>query len=331
MKRRTFLAGALAAPVAASAVSGPARPARAAAWPSAGPIRLVVASAAGGNADVVARIVAAELEPALGQSIVVENLPAASGMRATETVSRAAPDGYTLLVGTSSQLVHNIALFDPLPVDITATLKGVAMMNEVPMILCVRNEEPAQSLPAFVERLKAEPGANQYGSGPVGTTTHITGALFLSRIGAQVEHVPYQASSQAMRDLIAGRLAFVFDPSLTGVAQVKGGAVRTFGVAAPQRLAAIPDVPTLAEAGLPEFVSQTWNTVSAPAGTPPEIVERLNGLVNRVVQSAAVKGRLEELGSIVPAAMTPAQVDAYYAGQREIWIPVVRATGARAG
>ncbi len=325
MKRRAFLAATLATPAVLSL-----RPARAAAWPAAGPIRLIVASAAGGNADVVARIVAAEMEPALGQRIVVENLPAASGMRATETVSKATPDGYTLLVGTSSQLVHNIALFDPLPVDITTTLKGVAMMNEVPMILCVRNEETARTLPAFVERLKAEPGRNSYGSGPAGTTTHITGALFLQRIGATVEHVPYPSSAQALRDMIAGRLAFVFDPSLTGVAQVKGGAVRTFGVAAPTRLAAIPDVPTLAEAGLPDFVSQTWNTIAAPAGTPAEIVGRLNALVNGVVQSAAVKTRLEELGSIVPAAMTPAQVDAYYARERATWIPVVRATGARA-
>jgi tripartite-type tricarboxylate transporter receptor subunit TctC len=323
LTRRTLLGSALAAPFLA-------RAARAAEWPKAGPIRLIVASGAGGNADVVARIVAAELEPKLGQSIVVENIGAASGMRATETVSKAAPDGYTLLVGTSSQLVHNIALFEPLPVDITATLRGVAMMNEVPMVLCVNKDDPAPDLAAFMARLKADPAAAAYGSGPAGTTTHITGALFLSRLGIAVQHVPYPRSSEALADLIAGRLAFVFDPALTAVAQVTGGAVRALGVSAPARMRAIPAVPTMDEAGLPGFVSQTWNTISAPTGTPEPVIARLNALVNEVVQAPAVKDRLETLGSLVPAPMTPAQVDAYYAEQRRVWIPVVRETGAKA-
>lgn len=214
--RRHFLSTVAATAVAATL---PLR-ARAATWPTAGPIRMVVASGAGGNADVVARIVAAELEPLLGQTIVVENLAAASGMEATEAVGNAAPDGYTILVGTSSQLVHNIALFDPLPVDIRARLRGVAMMNEVPMVLCVAKDDPATDLAAFIDRIKADAPAFQYGSGPTGTTTHITGALFLSQIGAEVLHVPYPKSSEAMADLIAGRLTFMFDPSLTAVPQI---------------------------------------------------------------------------------------------------------------
>ncbi len=325
IKRRTFIAAALAAPF----VSVAARPAIAADWPKAGPIRLVVASGAGGNADVVARIVAAELEPRLGQRILVENLSKASGMQATEAVSKADADGYTLLVGTSSQLVHNIALFEPLPVDIKKTLRGVAMMNEVPMIMCINKEDPAQNLKEMIARIKADPGAFQYGSGPSGTTTHITGALFLSRIGENVVHVPYPKSGEAMRDLIAGRLSFVFNPSLTAVKQVRADAVRPLGVSGAARLEAVPDVPTISEAGLPDFVSQTWNTISAPTGTPDEIVSELNKTVNAVVQSDAIRSRLVNLGSIVPAAMTPAEVDAYYKRQRDIWIPVVRGTGAR--
>ena len=326
--RRAVLGSALAAPFLSIL------PGRAAAstWPDAGPIRLVVAQGGGGNADVVARILVEALEPVLGQSIVVENNGAASGMRATEAVSAAAPDGYTLLVGTSSQLVHNMALFDPLPVDIAATLRGVAMINEVPMVLCVPADSPDADLAALTARLQANPAGFQYGSGPAGTTTHITGALFLQRIGAQgVVHIPYPRSPEAMADVIAGRLSFVFDPSLTAIAQVQGGAVRALGVSAPSRLAALPDVPTMAEAGLPGFVSQTWNTIAAPAGTPDQIVTRLNGLINGIVQSPAMRQRLQDLASIVPAAKTPAQVDAYYAAQRETWIPVVRDTGARAG
>ena len=132
-----------------------------------------------------------------------------------------------------------------------------------------------------------------------------------------------------MRDLIAGRLSFVFDPSLTAVTQVRDGAVRALGVSAPARLEAITEIPTVSEAGLPDFVSQTWNTISAPAGTPDSVVNQLNAAVNTVVQSDAIRSRLVDLGSIVPAASTPAEVDAYYAQQREIWIPVVRGTGAR--
>jgi tripartite-type tricarboxylate transporter receptor subunit TctC len=324
--RRTVLGAGLAAPF----IPLLPRAARASAWPSARPIRLVVAQGGGGNADVVARIVAEALEPVIGQSIVVENNGEASGMRATEDVSNAAPDGYTLLVGTASQLVHNIALFEPLPVDIETTLRGVAMINEVPMVMCVPNDAPDADLAALTERLRADPAAFQYGSGPAGTTTHITGVLYLDRIGVEgVVHVPYPRSPEAMVDLIAGRLTFVFDPSLTAIGQVQGGAVRALGVSAPERLKALPDLPTMGEAGLEGFVSQTWNTIAAPAGTPDEIVARLNEAVNGVVQAPEMRARLEELASIVPAAKTPAEVDAYYAAQRETWIPVVRSTGVR--
>jgi tripartite-type tricarboxylate transporter receptor subunit TctC len=324
--RRTVLGAGLAAPF----VPLLPRAARASAWPSAGPIRLVVAQGGGGNADVVARIVAEALEPVIGQSIVVENKGEASGMRATEDVSNAAPDGYTLLVGTSSQLVHNIALFEPLPVDIEKTLRGVAMMNEVPMVMCVPKDAPDADLAGLTERLRADPAAFQYGSGPAGTTTHITGVLYLDRIGVDgVVHVPYPRSPEAMVDLIAGRLTFVFDPSLTAIGQVQGGAVRALGVSAPERLKALPDLPTMGEAGLDGFVSQTWNTIAAPAGTPDTIVAQLNEAVNGVVQAPEMRARLEELASIVPAAKTPAEVDAYYAVQRETWIPIVRGTGVR--
>ncbi|HSM27112.1 MAG TPA: tripartite tricarboxylate transporter substrate binding protein [Thioalkalivibrio sp.] len=326
LTRRTFLGSALAVPF----LSLMPLATRAADWPAARPIRLVVAQGGGGNADVVARILVEALEPMLGQRILVENNGTASGMRATEAVSKAAPDGYTLLVGTSSQLVHNLALFDPLPVDVTTTLRGVAMINEVPMVLCVPAAAPDTDLAALKARLLADPAAFQYGSGPAGTTTHVTGALFLKRIGAErVVHIPYPRSPEAMVDLIAGRLTFVFDPSLTAVGQVQGGAVRALGVSAPVRLAALSEIPTLTEAGLEGFVSQTWNTIAAPAGTPDHIVATLNGMINEIVQSDAMRARLETLASIVPSAKTPAEVDAYYAEQRETWIPVVRDTGVR--
>jgi tripartite-type tricarboxylate transporter receptor subunit TctC len=322
--RRPLLLAALAAPALAL------RPARAQGWPSQ-PIRLVVASAAGGNADVVARLVANELEPELGQRILVENLAAASGMRATEAVARAAPDGHTWLVGTSSQLVHNIALFDPLPVDITRALRGVAMINEAPGVLVVRADHPARDLADFIARARAEPERFVMGSGPAGTTTHIIGLHFAERSGARFEHLPYPAGSQAMRDILGGRVTCMFDIAVTALPQIRGGAVRGLGVSSPTRLAAAPDLPTLIEGGIGDFVAGTWNSIALPAATPAPILARVNALVNAVVQAAPMRARLAELGSFVPAAMTPAEVDAYYARERALWIPVVRASGARQG
>lgn len=322
--RRPLLLAGLAAPALA------AGPLRAQAWPSQ-PIRLVVASPAGGNADVVTRLVANELEPRLGQRILVENLAAASGMRATEAVARATPDGHTWLVGTSSQLVHNIALFEPLPVDITRALRGVAMINEAPGVLVVKADNPARDLADFIARARATPGQFVIGSGPAGTTTHIIGLHFAERAGARFEHLPYPAGSQAMRDIIGGRVTAMFDIAVTAIPQITGGAVRGLGVSSPTRLAAAPELPTLIEGGLADFVAGTWNSIALPAGTPDAIIARVNGLVNEVVQAAPMRARLAELGSFVPAAMAPAEVDAYYARERTLWIPVVRATGAHQG
>lgn len=305
------------------------RIARADAWPSQ-PIRLVVASAAGGNADVVARLVANALEPRIGQRILVENLAAASGMRATEAVARAAPDGHSWLVGTSSQLVHNIALFDPMPVDIARALRGVAMINESPGVLVVKADHPARDLADFIARAKAAPGSFVMGSGPAGTTTHIMGLHFADRAGARFEHLPYPAGSQAMRDILGGRVTAMFDIAVTALPQIRGGAVRGLGVSSAERLAAAPDLPTMAEGGLRDFVAGTWNSIALPAATPDAVVGRVNALVNEVVQAPAMRARLAELGGLVPAAMTPAEVDAWVARERALWIPVVRATGARA-
>jgi tripartite-type tricarboxylate transporter receptor subunit TctC len=294
-------------------------------------VRLVVASAAGGNADVVARIVAAGLEEVLGQSILVQNMPAASGMRATEAVARAEPDGYTWLLGTSSQLVHNLALFDPLPVDITAALRGVALLNEAPAVLTVRAEGRTATLAAYLAAARARPGSIELGSGPTGTTTHVSGVLFARRAGIELLHVPYNAGSLAMADMLAGRIASMIDISVTAIPAIQQGQVRGIAVAAGARLAPIADVPTMQEAGVPDFTAATWNSLALPAGTPAAIVARLNEATNAVVQTPAMRARLVGLGTIVPPPMSPDAVDAFYRSERATWIPAVRATGARAG
>ena len=257
INRRTLLGSALAAPF----LSLLPRQARAAQWPAAGPIRLVVAQGGGGNADVVARILVEALEPVLGQRIVVENNGTASGMRATEDVSKAEPDGYTLLVGTSSQLVHNIALFDPLPVDIESTLRGVAMINEVPMVMCVPKDSPDTDLAGLTERVLADPAAFQYGSGPTGTTTHITGAFFLQRIGARTWSISLSAQlRRPLVDLIAGASELRLRSVLTAIGQVQGRCRASARVSAPVRLPALAEVRPWRKRGCPAS--------SARPGTP---------------------------------------------------------------
>jgi tripartite-type tricarboxylate transporter receptor subunit TctC len=320
--RRLFLAG------AAATLAAPALRAQAA-WPSQ-PIRLVTASAASGNAYIVAQIIAAELEKRLGQRIVLEAMPQNSGMRATEMVSGAAPDGYTLLVGTSSQLVFNMATFDPMPVDLPKTLRGVAMMNAVPMILTVKADNPAKTMQEYIAHLKANPGKVQYGSGPLGTTTHVTGMLWARAAGVQLEHVPYNAGAEAMRDVIAGRLGHMFDVAVTAIPQLRSGAVRGLAITSRERMAAAPDIPTVAEAGLPGFEAQTWNSIAAPAALPQPIAERINAEVAAVLAMPSVRERLDGLASSYFPRWTPAEVDAFYAAERAKWIPVVRQAVGRA-
>jgi tripartite-type tricarboxylate transporter receptor subunit TctC len=316
VSRRAFSAGALALAAGAAARAQSA-------WPTQ-PIRLVTASAASGNAYIVAQIIAAELEKRLGQRIVLEAVPQNSGMRATEMVSGTAPDGATLLVGTSSQLVFNMATFDPMPVDLPKTLRGVAMLNAVPMILMVKADHPAKTMQEYIAGLKANPGKVQYGSGPLGTTTHVTGMLWARAAGVTVEHVPYTAGSDAMKDVIAGRLGHMFDVAVTAIPQMKSGAVRGLAITSRERSAAAPDIPTVAEAGLPGFEAQTWNSIAAPAALPQAIADKINADVAAVLDTPAVRERLVALASSFFPSWKPAEVDAYYAAERAKWIPVVR-------
>lgn len=317
MDRRQLIIGTGAALLAPTALRAQT------AWPSQ-PIRLVTASAASGNAYIVAQIVAAELEKRLGQRIILEAVPQNSGMRATEMVSTAAPDGYTLLVGTSSQLVFNMATFDPMPVDLPKTLRGVAMLNAVPMILTVKADNPARTMSDYIAALKAAPGKTQYGSGPLGTTTHVTGMLWARAAGVEIEHVPYTAGADAMKDVIAGRLGHMFDVAVTALPQLKAGAVRGLAITSASRSAAAPDIPTVAEQGLPGFEAQTWNSIAAPAGLPQPIAERINAEVAAVLASPEIRKRLEDLASSFYPAWKPAEVDAFYTSERAKWIPVVR-------
>lgn len=321
--RRNFVKASFVFPILASM----AFPVSAAEWPEKS-IRLILGSSAGGNADVIARVLAAEIEAKTKQKVVVENLSAASGTGATVEVSNAPADGYTWLFGTASHLVHNLALFD-LPVDITKTIRGAALINSAPGVLLVGKDHPAKDIASFVERAKAQPGKVIIGSGPAGTTTNILGLVFADKAGVKLEHLAFPSSPEAVRDVIAGRIDGVFDISVTALPHVTGGEVRALGVAATERLEQAPNVPTIGEAGVKDFVAGTWNSIALPAGTPDDVVAKVNELVNGIVQSPALKGKLQELGTQVPAPLTPAQVDAFYKSERDLWIPIVRAANAK--
>jgi len=316
--RRRWM-NALAAVAAGGVLSGTAW---ASAWPTQ-PVRLVVASAAGGNADVVTRLLAPELEKRLGQPVIVENLPGSSGMQGTEAVARAT-DGHTFLIGTSSQLVFNLALFDPMPFDLAGSLRGVAMINKVPLVLLVHPDQPAATMAQYIQTLKARPGQLAYGSGPAGTTTHITGLLWARQVGVDVRHVPYRAGSEGLRDLQAGRLSHQFDVAVTAIPQVQSRALKPLAVTGRQRLSALPDVPTVAESGYPGFTGYTWNSLAAPTATPPAVVERLHRAVSAALDVPAIRQRLDGFGAEFGPPMTPADVDAFYAEERRVWIPLVR-------
>lgn len=292
------------------------------------PLRLIVASAAGGNADIIARLLAAEAEPIFGRRFLIENLPAASGQRAVEQAARAEPDGDTLLFGTSSQLVMNLALFDNPAVDVARALRGVALVNRVPMALCVAATDPAQNLGELLGRLRLT-GAAQYGSGPIGTTTHVVGARFVQQAGLQsgdLVHVPYQSSALALTDLMAGRLTFMFDAAVTALPQHRAGRIRILGIAAERRLPAAPDLPTMSEAGMEGFLGSTWNSIAAPAAMPEAVLQRLAQRFTTVLGSAGFRQRLTDLGSELPdEPLIPAQVDAFYAAERALWLPLLRA------
>lgn len=320
MQRRALLA-CLAAPALA-------RPARA-----DQPVRLVVASAPGGNADLVARLLAPELEQGLARRVLVENNAAVSGLRALEAVARAEGDGETLLLGTVSQLVMALALFDPPPVDL-AQLRGVAMVNRVPMCLVAH---PAHAAPDLASLQRHLAGSRvQIGSGPSGTTTHVTAARFLADSGlkrvADAEVIPYQSSAIALTDLTAGRLTVMFDALVTALPHHRAGRTRILAVASQRRAAVVPEVPTMEGFGLPGWIAHTWNSISAPATMREETALRLNAAIVAALDRPGLRQRLAELGSEAFAEpLGPRDVDAFYAAERALWIPIARAAGVRPG
>ncbi len=319
--RRALVAG------AAALLSGAAAGARAAGYPER-PIRLVVPFPPGGPTDVVGRIVAAQLSEVLGQQVIVDNKAGAGGNVGTDVVAKSKPDGYTLLLGTAATHGINVSLYPHLEYDPVKDFSPVALTGQNPMVLLVPPSMPP-TLDRLIAKLKAEPGKWSYASSGNGTTNHLGGELFKKRTGVDVVHVPYRGSGPALQDLLAGRVAFMFDSFGTSLEHIKAGKLRALGVMAAKRSAADPDIPTMAEAGLPDFIGATWNVVVAPAGTPSPIVEQLNVAVNKALKDPKTAQRMLQAGIDTVDDSTPASTAAFIKSEIAKWRELVKLADAK--
>lgn len=319
MDRRSFttrIAGALAATALPAAAQD--------AWPTR-PVKLVVAFATGSGNDLIARQLAPKIGEAIGQTVIVENRTGAGGMIGTDAVAKAAPDGYTIGLGTSSQLVMNPALMPGrLPFDIDRDLTTIGLVSRTHMVLAGKRDGAAD-LRALIARAKAAPGRISYGSGGTGSISHIVGETFARAAGIELLHVPYKGNGPAMQDLAGGQIDLVFDGFSTSGPMHRAGQIRVLAVSGERRNAGYPDVPTFAEAGVADYEAYTWNCLFAPKGVPRPIIDRLNRELNRALADADIRTRLEGYGAENLAGSTPESADAFGAAQRARWVPAVRA------
>jgi len=302
--RRTVLrAGALALSLGTAALAF----AQPAAWPTR-PLSLVVPFPAGGTTDVLARALAEKLSQSLGQPVVVESRPGAGATLGADYVAKAKPDGYTLLMGA---VHHTIAtsVYKKLPYDFEKSFAPVTTVAMVPNVLVVNAKSPATDVKSLVALAKASPGKLSYGSNGNGTVQHLIGTQFASLAGVELLHVPYKGSAPLTSDLLGGQVDMSFDTLTPLVQHIKGGKLRALAVTTAKRSTTLPDVPTLAEAGIKDFNQGTWFGILAPAATPKEVVTKLNTEIVKIIQSPEFKKRMEEIGA-EPVGDTPAQMAA---------------------
>jgi tripartite-type tricarboxylate transporter receptor subunit TctC len=301
-------------------------------WP-AKPIKIVVPFAPGGTTDILARAVAPELGKALGQSVVVDNRPGAGGNVGAELVAKSAPDGYTFLMGTVGTHGINKALYAKLPYEPQKDFAPVTLVAGVPNVM-VMNADKAkalniQTVKDFIAYAKAHPGQLNMASSGNGTSIHLAGELFKSRTGVFMTHIPYRGSGPALMDLIGGNMDVMFDNLPSAMPQIKGGKLKAFAVTSKQRSAAMPELPTIEEAGqLPGFEASSWFGLLAPAGTPAAIVNRVQQETAKALSSPAIKEKLMAQGAI-PSGNTPQEFAKLIEAEIGKWAAVVKASGAK--
>lgn len=306
--------------------------ARADAWPDK-PVRIIVPFAPGGTTDILARAIAPELSKAFGQQFVVDNKAGAGGNVGAEIVSKSAPDGYTLLMGTVGTHGINKALYNKLPYDPQKDFAPITLVAGVPNVMVV-NAEKARSLNIntvndFIRYAKAHPGQLNMASSGNGTSIHLAGELFKSMTGIYMTHIPYRGSGPALMDLVGGSMDVMFDNLPSSMQQIKGGKLKALAVTSAQRSAALPDIPTVEEAaGLKGFEASSWFGLLAPAGTSSDIVHRIQREVTKSLSTPAIKEKLMAQGAI-PGGNTPEEFTRMIDSEIRKWAKVVKESGAR--
>jgi tripartite-type tricarboxylate transporter receptor subunit TctC len=288
-------------------------------------IRILVGFPPGGPPDIAARVLADKFAEAWGRSVVVENATGSGGNVAVERAAKAAPDGYTLVMANSA-IVINPALFDKLPYDPVKDFAPVSLAVFTPIVLVVHDDVPARSVQELVALARAQPGQLTFGSAGGGTPSRLAGELFRSMAGIDIRHVPYRGNPALLPDLLAGRISMAFPNTAVVLPQLRAGRLRALAVTSPKRTAAMPDLPTLAEAGFPGFDATAWYGLLAPAGTPPTIVDKLYREAARVLALADVRKRLDDLGMEV-VANTPAEFAAVIRSEIPQWAKLIKDAG----
>jgi len=289
------------------------------------PIRVIVAVPAGGGVDTVTRIVTDKMRAALGQPLVVENKPGVSGSLAAETVSKADPDGYTLLASQPAPITTAPFLYKSLNYT-PADLVPVAIMSHVPNVVLVRKDFPAKTVPELIAYAKANSGKINYASQGIGTTSHTTAELFQSITGTKLTHVPYKGTAPAVNDLLAGNVDLMFNELATSLELHKSGRARILAVTVKDRVPSLPDIPTLEEIGVRGCISDTWHALTVPPNTPPAIISKLNAAADAAMRDPGLIERFGAL-SIGPGGGTPAEASAFVKEETQRWGDVIRKAG----
>jgi tripartite-type tricarboxylate transporter receptor subunit TctC len=313
-----------AAAVIALSVAGVARAQEN--WPQR-PVTIVVPFGAGGSADLTARIIYTHLQARLGQAFVIENKGGAGGSIGAGFVAKAAPDGYTLLIGTVSTNAINAALYPRLAYDIDRDFQPVSLLVRFPNLLFVNPKLPATSVAQLINYLKARPGKMNYGSSGIGTSSHLSVAMFAVATGTDMTHVPFRSTAEVVNSMIGGHIDLAIDSMTTVLPHAQAGSVRALAVTTPQRNASAPDLPTIGET-LPGYEATAWQGLFAPAATPRPIVDRLALEVKRILELPDVLASLHAVGA-EPAPLAPELFAAFARTERAKWKEVVRISGAR--
>jgi tripartite-type tricarboxylate transporter receptor subunit TctC len=318
MFRRLIVAAALFT-LASSAFAQP--------YPSK-PIKLIVPFPPAGSTDLSGRAIAGKLQERLGQPVVIENKPGAGGNIGSELVAKAPADGYTLLVGTIGTHAINMSLYSKMPYDNIRDFTPIVLLSSTPNVLAVYPGFPAHSVADVIRIAKADPGKVTYGSSGNGTSIHLSGVLFSTMADVKMTHVPYKGSAGLQPDLMSGQINIAFDNLTSTIAQIKAGKLRALGVTGSARSPMLPDVPTIAEAALPGYEVTSWNAIYAPAGTPKEIVDKLNREINAILHSPDTRKFFAEQGGEAGGG-TPQQLADFMRAETAKWAKVVKESGAK--